>query len=160
MADIALVADGDDVLASQQNVIANALNGPWSSWTPAIVGSVASPVLGSGSTAAGRYKQIASGLVIAVGRFVIGSSPSNGSGDYQFSLPVLGDLTDNWGIGTCTFRDSGTQTYVGQCQMFNTSKFRVLIHGNGSTAFGGSSGPIATLASGDSIQFNIAYEPA
>lgn len=164
MASIALVNDGDDILASQQNDIANALNGPWTAFTPALTATTSNPTLGSGSIAYGRYKVQASGLVEGQGQISFGSSgTAAGSGNYLVSLPSAAKAPQSPQtsviVGSGWLYDSSGDTSEPFILRYSTSTTALLIY-SGSASTGAAHNAPWAWAANDAIYYQFAYEPA
>lgn len=159
MTAIALVNDGDDILASQQNAIADELNGPRSAFTPAVAFGGVTASLGSGSTAEGRYKEHGSSLVVGHGHIAFGTGPTIGTGALTVSLPVPIEATFNGIIGVCiTVDDSDTsRRRVGA--LIRSASSSAVLWINDSTQAASDSQPHVWTAS-DSIYYSFSYEPA
>lgn len=159
MTAIALVNDGDDILASQQNAIADELNGPRSSFTPAVAFGGVTATLGSGSTAEGLYKEIGSCLVVGHGHIAFGTGPTIGTGALTVSLPVPIEGSFNGIIGTCiTIDDSDTSRRRTGALIRSASSSAVLWIDTATQA--ASESQPHTWAASDAIYYSFSYEPA
>jgi len=79
----------------------------FTSYTPAWTSSGTAPSLGNG-TAAGAYITIGT-LIAGYLQITIGSTSTNGTGTYNFSLPVSASVTTSrFPLGVGMIRDSGT----------------------------------------------------
>lgn len=164
MAAIPVVSDGQTILAAHHDAIATELNGPWTSFTPALTGSVTNPTLGTGSIATGRYKVLASGLVVGQAQIVFGTSgTAAGSGIMRVSFPVAGLTPQSPAtglvIGTAWLADSSTATCAVAVLRQSTATTALMACHGGSNTGANQAVPIPWAAS-DQIQYQFEYEPA
>jgi hypothetical protein len=159
MAAIPVVSDGNTILAAHHDAIATELNGPWSPYTPALTASTTNPTLGSGATTSGRYKVIASGLVIFNARIVFGSSGAlAGTGTYSVSLPVAANtsvVTPNSNVAL--FDNSSSTRNIGVLIIATSTTAQIWAHGGTS---GVTNAVPWTWAASDQINYAGVYEPA
>lgn len=156
---ITTVTDGQTILAAHHDAIATELNGPWTSFTPALTASSVNPTLGSGSTTSGRYKVIASGLVIFNARIVFGSSgAAAGTGTYSVSLPVAANTTIVFINSAVALFDSSSSTRTMAALIVATST-TAQIWPNAATS-GATNAVPWTWAASDQINYAGIYEPA
>lgn len=124
------------------------------SYTPTITSGGTAPVLGDG-TLVGYASR--SGTVINVNIvFTVGSTTTLGTGDLRFSLPTWAPNTNGYVqvCGTALIDDSGTY-YTGVCQIPNSVQYVRIFRDTSGVVTATSP---ATLATGDSIRLNVAYE--
>jgi hypothetical protein len=118
-------------------------------WTASSV----NPALGNGTLTA-HYARIGS-TVLYKGAVVAGGTTTFGTGYWIFSLPVAGTL-GNRNVGVAALHDSSASTAdrAGALEFLSSTTFRVVANGrvDATTPF--------TWASGDSLQWLLAYEAA
>lgn len=157
---IPVVADGNTILAAHHDAIATELNGPWTAYTPALTASSVNPGLGTSPTQTGRWKALATGLVVFNARIIFGTgSPTAGTGIYSVSLPPVNASTT---IGTIvsivTLFDSSSSTrQVGALVIASATTAQIWAHGATSSV---TNAAPWTWAASDQINFAGIYEPA
>jgi hypothetical protein len=79
---------------------------PWTTYTPALTGSVTNPVIGNGSIT-GRYMNVGATIFGEI-RIIAGTTGfSRGSGTYRVSLPAAGVFENFQPVGQVVMRDEG-----------------------------------------------------
>ena len=136
--------------------------GAWSSYTPGWItdGAGADPTLGNG-TLTGAYVQIGKTVHFRI-KFVRGSTSTNGSGAWAFSLPVAphADYSANTSILVNGYaEDSGVAGHnIGGGRMTSTASYFIL-H-NGTTGNGYSGTVPFTWSTSDYLNVSGTYEAA
>lgn len=134
----------------------------WTAYTPAWTAFGVAPAIGNG-TATGAYRQSTDmDLVIVRGNLTFGSTTTYGTGIYFFSLPVAASA--GWigcAGGTGYALDTAVQEYAGVVKIDGSTTLRILPASNNtdSTANWGPTAPF-TFGNGDSVRFQVIYEPA
>jgi len=73
------------IAGNLQTMFPSGLN--WNSYTPELTAATTDPNLGSGETAEGRYWQVGNTVFVNI-NIIFGSSPNEGSGAYEVSVPA------------------------------------------------------------------------
>lgn len=130
----------------------------WTTFAPVWTAGGGSPAIGNG-TLTGRYRRPnGSDLILAVYRFVVGSTTVFGTTFQAFSLPVTASATSvNEATGPCIFLDSSAGSSItGNCRIFTSTTIVMNASAGGSVT---SIVPI-TWAAPDEMRMSIWYEPA
>jgi len=141
--------------------------GPWTAYTPALTASGTNPTLGTAAVQLGRYRE-SSGLVLCQGKIVFGSAGvAAGAGNYRVGLPVPANIAA-WAdrrIGHATIYQvsSGNQaepfaTLDAAGGGFFTLAYLTALPASNAIPVGAAA-PWA-WAVGDTLWWNVAYEPA
>ena len=151
-----------------QVLTAAELNAPmaWTSYTPALSSSGTQPVLGTGSSATGKYVQI-NKFVFGYFNIQFGTSGiTAGTGNYFVSLPVASSRTTGnfweYNVGTGTFGDTSTANDYMVKFNFNNSTTLIAYYWatfNGQLSAIGAAAPVA-IATQDRFSGFFAYEAA
>lgn len=138
--------------AMLENIIAPG----WTTYTPSWTSSGTTPAIGNG-TLAGRYRRsTGSDLVIAEVRVLWGTTTTNGTGVFFFSLPFTAHAdADDLSGGSWFGNDLSAQDYSGAAKLESTTTFR-LVRDTGSVA---ATVPF-TWANGDNLRAQVIYQPA
>lgn len=154
-----------DTTSSRWRVVSGAATassvlGAWQTYTPAWTSDGTAPAIGNG-TLTGRYRLLdATSMQIWV-RFVRGSTSTNGTGNYFFSMPsgFKGALNISQPVSGFLL-DAGTRNYVANAFLTGSATTFYVIHteAGGAGIFGG--GAPFTLATGDELDFSGVIEYA
>lgn len=141
-----------------------ALGGAWSSYTPAVTGSVSNPTLGTGASQSGRYMQVGKTAIVRAAIAFGTAGVAVGSGAYYISLPAtITPVTGAFAVvGTGYYFDSSATAYTPV--IARTTSTGLLIElmypatwPNGAVTNVGSTAPAVPAAS-DQFGFNIVLE--
>jgi hypothetical protein len=139
--------------------------GAWTTYTPAITGSVSNPTLGSGSQQLGRSTQLGKVLIANFNIAVGGAGYTNGSGIVRISLPANANAawaaTNLVGGEGWFFDSSAGSIYLLSWEVGATvgiAEARWNAAGGASTGFQYTT-PV-TIAQGDVITGRLMYEAA
>jgi len=151
-----------------QVLTAAELNAPmkWTSYTPALTSSGTQPVLGTGSSATGKYVQI-NKFVHGYFNIQFGTSGiTAGTGNYLISLPVPSSRTTGafweYNVGTGTFGDNSLGTDFMLKFNFNNATTMIAYYWgtfNGQLAALGAAAPVG-IETQDRISGFFTYEAA
>lgn len=139
----------------------------WTSYTPTWASSGTAPAIGNG-TKTGRYRRApGSDLILVEIRQTWGSTTTNGTGFYNWTLPVTASAAAVTTIGTGQVTNSGdiSQPLV---SVLASTTLIIATAGpwpNTATTINSRGGQVSatapfTLANGDSLQMMCAYEAA
>ena len=152
-----LATGTNGVANAQLNTTAGDLGGAWKAYTPTWGSGGTQPTLGS-STIAGSYTQIGKTIICRANlNITAGGAFNQGTGLYTISLPVAAKaiLTTQ---GTGTLFDTGTRDYIVRATLLNANYVGLSTVHDGVGVAAGT--PIASLATGDYINFTLVYEAA
>ena len=125
------IADGDELLASWGQSVADALNGPTTSYAVSLSAASVNPTLGSGSSAVGAYKDMGNGLLYVEFEITFGSSGvAAGTGTYGVTLPTTTTKPATSGIILSTLRfydDSANQVSFGVAVWSTSTSFTMRV---------------------------------
>jgi hypothetical protein len=164
---------GQRLYAEDLNTIARQIdsltNPGWITFTPTWTGASGNPAIGNG-TLTGRYRQSAtSDLVIAEYEVVYGSTTTNGTGQYTWTLPVTASsaAVTFGATGAGSLLDNGSIRYPITCTIVSTTQVRAYAppYANASTTINSRGGDLTSTSpitwnTGDTIVFTIQYDAA
>jgi hypothetical protein len=132
---------------------------PWTGFTPALTASGTNPVLGTGSSTAGRYS-LRGSHVVGDGHITFGTSGiSAGSGILRVSLPVPTNMSLPYRlVGSCNLYQATTGTLrIGMLNRVNATTAQIHLDGGSGQA---SSSVPWVWGAGDVITYQLSYEAA
>jgi hypothetical protein len=98
---------------------------PWTTYTPALTGSITNPVLGNGSSV-GRYMNVGATIFGEI-RIIAGTTGfSRGSGVYKITLPTEGVFENFQPVGQVVMRDEGPGVNYFGTAIFNNNDGNVI----------------------------------
>lgn len=151
--------DNSNINASAAIALTKLASPAWTSYTPTWTAVTTNPVIGNG-TITGAYNKIGR-LVTGYITVTMGGTTTYGSGQYNLSLPLTISTTNFGFIGIVQILDSSDSNALYTANIGYDGYMSI---GNPSVAYakhvGFSSTVPITLASGDSIRVNFAYESA
>lgn len=134
--------------------------GAWTTYTPAWTSDGTAPAIGNG-TLAGRYRLLDTSSMQLIIQFVVGSTSTNGTGNYFFSMPGAYKAKNVGGLpqtGAARLLDSGTAHFSATALIFaNGTTISTIVADNTGVRQFGAGAPI-TLATGDELNINMLLE--
>ena len=134
-------------------------HGAWQTYTPAWTSDGTAPAIGNG-TLSGRYRLLDASSMQIIIQFVRGSTSTNGTGNYQFSMPSGYKAGTMNQVISARLLDSGTAHYsaTGYIDAGTTAFFAIVADASGTRIFAHTQ-PI-TLATSDELNLSGILEYA